>query len=136
MSGKWLTDVHITDVDGTSGWYELEEDLVYRDKHGLIWITPAGFQGDLSSIPPAVRPFIPVTVLGKAPWLHDYLYRFQIRGVTRKDADRLYREGAKAEGMSKRQANLLYAGLRIGGWAGWNMYKKALANDRRSKVRE
>ena len=124
MSGRWVTDVHFTDVDGSLGDYMLEADLVYEDKDGKLWITPSGFEGDLSSIPRFLRPFIPKTILGKTPWLHDYLYRVQPLGVKRKTADRLYREGAKAEGMSDGKARVMYAGLRMGGWVTWAAHAK------------
>lgn len=126
----WLTDVHITDVDGSFGDFKLEQDLIYVDKNGREWVTPAEFVGDLSSIPAIVRPFIPKTILGKAPWLHDYLYRHQPHGSTaehRKQADELYREGARDEGMGKFTSHILYVGLRAGGWVSWNAHKAGLS---------
>ena len=126
MGGKWINDVHITDVEGSFGEYMLEADLTYEDKDGRLWITPKGFSGDMSSIPAFLRPFIPKTILGKAPWPHDFGYRTQPEGISRKQWDIVYREGAKAEGMSKRLAHFLYSGLRIGGWAGWRSNKSKI----------
>lgn len=127
----WLNDVHITDVDGSFGDFKLEQDLIYIDKNGREWLTPAEFVGDLSSIPAIVRPFIPKTILGKAPWLHDYLYRHQPHGSTtkhRKQADQLYRDGARDEGMGNFTSYILYAGLRTGGWVTWNSHKGNLGD--------
>jgi len=129
----WLTDVHITDVDSSFGDYQLEQDLIYVDNKGERWVTPAGFIGDLSSIPALLRPFIPKTILGKAPWLHDFIYQFQPRGSSsshRKQADSLYHDGAIDEGMSKVTAKALYLGLRVGGWMVWNKYKKEASKKR------
>jgi len=125
----WVTDVHISDVEGSFGDYILEQELRYICKDGIEWVTPAGFIGDLSSIPGIIRPFIPKTVLGKAPWLHDFLYRCQPHGSSakhRKQADTLYRDGALDEGMGVKKAYALYYGLRIGGWMTWNSHKKKL----------
>lgn len=120
MSGKWLTDVEMSDVDGPPlGDYHLISDLTYEDKDGKEWVTPAGFKGDLSSFPWFVRMFLPKSLLAKAPWPHDYGYRVQPEGISRKEWDRVYREGAIAEGMDPRLAKKLYIGLRIGGGVSW-----------------
>ena len=120
----WNSDVHITDVDESGGMYELEQPLVYQDRDGTIYTVPKGFRGDFSSFPSFVRFFTPVTILGKAPWLHDWLYEVQI--VDRKHADRLYRDGARDEGMSDARSRILYLGLRIGGWVAWKKHTKKL----------
>ena len=122
----WISDVHFTDVDGSLGDFLLEKDLMYQDSAMRLWITPKGFVSDLSSFPWFVRMFTPVTILSKSPWLHDYLYRQQPEGVTRKQADLLYRDGAVDEGMSKSHANRLYAGLRVGGWLTWRSHRSKL----------
>ena len=61
----WITDVHMTDVDSSFGDFQLEADLVYEDEYGAHWTVPAGFIGDLSSIPAILRPFVSPTILGK-----------------------------------------------------------------------
>ena len=120
----WLTDIHITDVDNSGGDYQLEQILKYKDYQGKEWAVPVGFISDLSSIPALIRPFVPKTILGKAPWLHDYLYQTQPDSVTRKTADKLYLHGARDKGMSNITAYVLYSGLRIGGWVAWAKYKR------------
>jgi hypothetical protein len=125
----WVTDVHFTDVDGSFGDFMLEQDLVYEDWSGVEWVTPARFICDLNSIPFFLRPFIAKTILGKTPWLHDYLYRVQPKGVERKMADLLYMEGAIDEGMSEDRAKWMYRGLRVGGWMAWRKNKKLIAKE-------
>jgi len=115
----WLTDVAMTDVDSSFGDFQLLEDLVYQDEYGAHWTVPAGFIGDLSSVPGVIRTIIPKTILGKTPWLHDYLYREKPHRVTRAHADHLFYAGAVDEGMKKWKAWGLWFGLRIGGWAAW-----------------
>ena len=117
----WMTDVSMTDVDSSFGDFQLLADLVYRDEYGAEWTVPAGFIGDLSSVPGIVRTIIPKTILGKAPWLHDFLYRTQPPGVTRAHADYLFRAGAIDEGMKPWKAWALWAGLRVGGWMAWKL---------------
>jgi hypothetical protein len=122
---RWLTDVHFTDVDGSLGDFLLEVDLVFLDADFKMWLVPKGSISDLSSFPWFVRVVTPVTTLSKAPWLHDHLYRTQPKGVCRKQADRLYQQGAIAEGMSKAAAYTLYAGLRVGGWLTWRKHRRS-----------
>lgn len=146
----WVTDVYITDVDGGElGDYELDRELIFEDEKGRLWVTPAGFRGDLSSFPWFVRMLLPMTSLAKAPWPHDYGYREQPTKeeylklltetlgetpivlspfydlpsgkITRKTWDKIYLQGAIAEGMSKSIAKILYRGLRIGGGISWGL---------------
>lgn len=128
----WITDVHFTDADGDLGNFELLQDLVYQDWSGKLWTVPKTSSSDLSSIPPFLRWLFSKTVLGKAPWLHDYLYRHQPQGVTREIADRLYYEGGIDEGLNltgwrfkfhRVKCYSLYLGLRAGGGATWAIKK-------------
>lgn len=151
----WVTDVYISDVDGGPlGDYHLTRDLIFEDNKGRLWITPAGFAGDLSSFPWFVRMFLPKTALAKSPWPHDFGYREQPTKeeyldsikesignnsdllklfdalkegqIPRKVWDKVYLQGAIDEGMSKTLAKTLYRGLRIGGGVAWaaNAHKK------------
>jgi hypothetical protein len=120
----WITDVHFTDVEGSFGDFMLTQDLGYLAWDGEEWIVPAKFVGDLSSIPFFLRWLIPKTILGKSPWLHDYLYRMPLPDVDRKKADFLFYTGAIDEGMKPWKAEVMYRGLRLGGWASWNKYRQ------------
>lgn len=125
--GKWLNDVAISDVDGWPlGDYHLLDDLSYQDDKDRVWTTPKGFVGDLSSFPWFVRVWLPKTALAKAPWPHDYGYRHQPDGTSRKDWDEVYRDGAIAEGMDPATAQLLYRGLRLGGGVSWMLNKRKI----------
>lgn len=59
--------------------------------------------------------------------LHDFLYRTQPKGMTRADADRIYKEALILEGTSELSANIQWAGVRLGGWKAWNKYETSLA---------
>ncbi len=120
----WMSDAYFTDVDGSFGDFMLVRDLIYLDWDGKKWVTPQYFVSDLSSIPFFLRFAVPKTGLGKAPILHDYLYRTPKPYVSRKHADYLFYIGAVDEGMSKWKAKSLYYGLRSGGWLSWRKSRK------------
>lgn len=133
---SWVSDIHMSDVDGKLGYRVLEAELEYQDRLGNIWRVPEGVESDLSSFPWFVRMFTPTTALVKAPFLHDWLYSEQPidpltgKAITRRKADQMYMDGAVDEGMSKWQAWRLYAGLRLGGWIVFNRYARFLQAQR------
>lgn len=83
-------------------------------------VVPAGLHTDLASIPRGFRWL--VSVVGqwaRASVVHDDLYVRQPAGWTRYDADRLFYELMRAEGVAPWRAWVMYGAVRAGGWWLW-----------------
>jgi hypothetical protein len=89
---------------------------------------PAGFICDGASIPRLLWLWNPPDGLHRAGavW-HDWAYqnRGRLYGphvwrITRKEADRYFREIMLASGVSECSAWLMWAGVRLGGWLAWS----------------
>lgn len=81
---------------------------------------PAGFVFDGASIPAILflRDIFPHG--GRkmfAACLHDWLYR--TKSGTREEADAVFYRAMRANGVGKIQAEVLYRGVRLGGWWAW-----------------
>lgn len=112
-----------------AGRWRLEQPYDYRDGDTVISI-PAGFEFDLSSVPRLFWFLIaPFELSIAAPLLHDFLYRFgerpppgsvtPPRAYTRAEADRMFREIMRAEGVSAWRRVLAYAAVRLFGRSAW-----------------
>lgn len=100
-------------------------ELVSYD-NGVVSVTvPKGFVTDLASIPKALRWFVSnddYRVIRPAI-IHDWLYlKHRVDGgsISRAQADLLFYEMLRVEGMGVIKAKLMYAAVRIGGWAAWS----------------
>ena len=85
---------------------------------------PAGFRFECS-VPMFFRRVLPTPFQPKvmrAAAIHDYLYHNHI--CSRKEADKIFRETLMQDGVSKIVANIMYAGVRIGGWCAYNKGEK------------
>lgn len=127
MDPQFTTKLIFEDEHGLP--FVLHQPLVYLTKVGapegkINKITvPAGFKTDLASIPRFFwRVLPPVGRYDKAAVVHDYLYQFN--GVTRKQADDVLLEGMRVLGVPGWQCNVIYAGVRVGGWKPWNDYRQ------------
>lgn len=111
------------------GRWRLEQAHEHRDGDTTITV-PAGFEFDLSSVPRVFWSLIaPFELSIAAPLLHDFLYRYggnpptgsvtPPRTYTRAEADRMFREIMKAEGVSAWRRTLGYAATRIFGRSAW-----------------
>lgn len=87
---------------------------------GVASITvPAGFITDLASLPRLVRPVLDRNGLSRrAAVLHDWLYCLKTGG--RADADKLFLEALKTEGVGWAARWSMYTGVRAGGWVYWH----------------
>lgn len=95
----------------------LQGDLEYLDnKCGHIYV-PDGFECDLASygrilrsiydrLGPSMRPAV----------IHDFLYATKVKGISRADADRIFRHGLLLDGASKVSAWTQWIGVRKAGW--------------------
>ena len=103
--------------------FRLHFDFTYLWKWEPIEIhVKAGFITDFASIPAFARLFLPkLGRYNKAAVIHDAIYRNAIPGYifTRKEADTIFRDGMKDLGVAKWRINIMYWGVRIGGWMAW-----------------
>lgn len=92
------------------------EAITFTDGAGRVWPLPAGAISDGASIPRALWSTVgsPFTGLYRvAAFFHDEAYRTP--GMDKEAADLMLRECAIACGCSVELADLIYAGVRIGG---------------------
>lgn len=90
--------------------------LTYLDPRDRVWSVPVGFKTDGASIPPFLWSFIGSPFNGhyRLPALfHDAAYGTP--GVKRAEADRMFFDAMREEGVGLVKALLMWAGVRIGG---------------------
>lgn len=133
----FLSDIRVARIAGSSGEWELINDLVYQGNQDRFTV-PKGFRTDFASIPRLFAWLIPKNGSHDAAAIvHDYLYRHQplvpspaplrsMQWISRKDADRLFRRIMREIGTNRVRYNLMYAGVRVGGWISWNKSRRLL----------
>ncbi len=111
------------DDDGET--FTLLSEFIYElgsDPNRVI-VVPKGFVTDFASVPQLFWNILPPWgTYGKAAVLHDWLYKTQ--EFSRKFSDDLLLEGMKVLGVTAWKRNVIYWGVRIGGWMAWNEHKK------------
>lgn len=125
-----LPDPSIARPDPRRRFVLREAIRVFDDTHEdlfRVFTIPQGFQTDLASIPRALWAFLDDTELGLiAPIVHDYIYQYggipSYRGsqsagflYTRKQADHLFKELMKADGVEAWKWRAAYAAVRLFG---------------------
>jgi len=97
-----------------------------RDLDIAGWHIPEGFCCDLASVPRILRIVYDRASFGlRAPILHDFLYRTRPEGVTRKEADQLFRQVMEQVGVGRMKRWVAWAAVRLGGlWAWWTSREK------------
>jgi len=100
--------------------------------NGRTFTVPAGFESDGVSTPrflwSSISPKIhPATLRGGID--HDFVYREQPDGWTQKDADQMFYDIIREDGLSRVRAALAYAGLRCFGSKAWNENKRLKKHD-------
>ena len=123
---EWLVD-----QSGADRGMALIKDFWYLDPSGRKWDAPKGSVINGASIP---RPLW--STVG-SPYTDDYRRASIVhdvacddRTVLRKDADVMFYHACLAGGCSFLQANLLYAGVRIGAWASASFTSESFAKER------
>ncbi len=110
---KFLNDLLL---EATPKGYRLARPLVaiYRDG---VYVVPKGFETDFASVPKFLRWFIDNddVRVREAATLHDFLYR--THWVPRKTADKMFLEALKAKGCPLGKRLILWAAVRLFGWA-------------------
>ena len=90
--------------------------------NGRILTVPAGFESDGASVPrflwSTVSPALDPRTL-RAAIAHDYLYRTTPPGWTRKEADELFYDFCREDGLSWWASQKAYWGVRIFGGSSW-----------------
>ena len=125
--GVFLTPLRIEEfvIDGESQdnqWVMLAP-LVFRADDGRVFTVPRGFVFDLASIPRVLRSVFNVNGKSRAPAaLHDYFYCTQM--VSREQADDLFREALLCRKVDLVERNVMWVGVRSGGWVYWNKRDK------------
>lgn len=111
---EWITSPAVPDRD-----MALLEDFSYTDPSGKTWLAPRGSVVNGASIPR------PLWAAVGSPYTDDYRRASIVHDVAcadpaafRKDADVMFYYACQAGGCPPLQAQLLYAGVRIGAWAG------------------
>lgn len=120
----FLTDLHVTDVEGSDEYWELTDPLVYWSKRLRRFVrVPRGFRTNLASIPKVLRGFF--STYGrhsKAAVLHDYLYAAHEasgRPVTRREADDVFRDAMEILGVPALRKNAYHLAVRMFGGGAW-----------------
>lgn len=110
------------------GVYEVVEPFLAWAENGDTYLVPGGFVTDGASIPRwlwsvvGLHPRSPE--IGQAAALHDLLYRYAPRDISRERADDLIVEGMAALNASWWKRWKVRQGLRLGGWAEWNRARR------------
>jgi hypothetical protein len=114
-----LRRIEDTSRDGRGTW-ELLAPLVYEsDLAGITICAPTGFVTDLASVPRLPFAYLLTGGVGHAAAvIHDCLYTGH--QVTRAVADDIFHEALLVLGVSKWQAGLMWAGVRVGGGGSWD----------------
>ena len=135
MASSFLTPLRLEFEDDSR--FQLIEPFEFRsDRLMAVFKVPVGFITDFASVPRLLWNVLPPTgKYGKAAVIHDYLY--QTRGlsslpgralVSRADADNVLMEGMTVLGVRWSQRWAVYSGIRLGGWAAWNRYRRELGD--------
>lgn len=118
MSGRFVTAGLKTDlVDEIDNIHVLLAALVYwSDILGRKVRVPKGFRTDYASVPRVIGAYLLFGDKGKrAAVVHDFLYSGGLAGVTREQADAVFKEALLVSGYSGFTAWAMHAGVRIGG---------------------
>lgn len=120
--GKFLTELLLRDnEDGRT--FTLIGVLGYRSAvlHADLYV-PAGFVTDFASVPRGLWNILPkVGQWNRAAVVHDYLYA--TNGVTRQQADDVFREALCACGVTGWRCQAMYWSVRCCGFKPWNRYR-------------
>ena len=117
----------VEDIDGHL--WRLHDDFGYVAKDGTAYYVPKGFLTDFASVPPVLDHILFRTgEYDRAAVIHDRLYQtHNTLGITRKRADDILLEAMDLCAVNWVQKQVIYWGVRIGGWAAWNSYDRVSA---------
>lgn len=143
MPNNFLGDLIAKQLPDGYHW-ELYEGFVYRigSPDGCQYVAiPKGFVTDFASIPRGLWNIFPPAAgkHSKPAVVHDEMYktgsvrvdgRLDPRPITRGEADAIFLEAMEVAGVNWLSRQIIYAGVRAGGWRAWSQHRKAEANER------
>jgi hypothetical protein len=107
--------------------FQLQKDWFFY-LNGVKITIPKGFWTDFASIPKIFRSFIPVNDTHlKAAIVHDWLYytgTLYGKKISRRTADLWLLHACKECGTGWIKREIMFAGVRTGGWSPWNDYRE------------
>lgn len=108
---------------GDDLWFLLRH-LEYKSKQGVVYRVPKHFITDAASIPRFLWSLVghPMDDYAESAVLHDWLYR--TGNVPKEEADRLFLEAMKSQGIRWAQRWVLYCGVKFGGRLAWNSNRR------------
>jgi hypothetical protein len=105
-----------------SYWVILQPFVYKSDILQTVIVVPEGFSTDFASVPRLPLMFLLAgDEAHEAAVIHDRLYA--TGEVTRDQADAVFKEAALVTGEPAWRVNLMYAGIRLGGWMAWNEHR-------------
>jgi len=119
----FLTTLQMERTLGHWRRWRLLDPLLYQADDASRYEVPAGFHTDGASVPRGLWNVFPK--YGKyleSAVLHDWLYASAC--LTRRQADKLFKEAMKSQGVGRFRRACIYAGVRTGGWGAWRKHRK------------
>ncbi|MDP9525356.1 MULTISPECIES: DUF1353 domain-containing protein [Pseudomonas] len=115
------SDLELRHRPGHTRW-EVIRVLQYRTKDGRLITVPVGYLSDLASVPHLARRIVdPQTPAARRPSVvHDRIYTHETHRFTKAEADRIFYDALREEGMNTALAWLMYQAVRIGGRGTWS----------------
>lgn len=113
MEARFLTDLRAWRDTEEQRWI-LTQPLTFRDNQGTEHQAPMGFSTDLDSVPriPIVYAYLKGRATNAAV-IHDWLYE---QRHPRKQADQIFLQAMKAEGIGWIRRRTIYGAVRAFGW--------------------
>jgi hypothetical protein len=117
---KFLTPL-VAEKDGKV-WTVMQPLIYMSDVANKVFIVPEGFVTDLASVPRLPLMFLLAGGSAEeAAVVHDRLYA--TGELPRALADKVFKEAALVSGEPAWRVNLMFAGIRLGGWMAWNDHR-------------
>lgn len=117
-----FTDLTLTTMDDKPDYFKVAGNVTYTWMQKGVektYTVPKGFETNLASIPAILRPFFSVTGKSRKPAVfHDNFY--DLKWLTRKKCDQLFRQMLLERGMGKIKAYCFYRAVRAFGWTRGN----------------
>ncbi|NUU34671.1 DUF1353 domain-containing protein [Pseudomonas sp. C2B4] len=115
------SDLELRHRPGHTRW-EVIRPLVYRTSDGRQVVVPVGYLSDLASVPHVARRIVdPQTPQARRPSVvHDHIYTHLSHRFSKVEADRIFYDALREEGMATPLAWLMWKAVRIGGRGTWS----------------